>query len=177
MDHGLKQRLIGATVLVSLAVIFVPMLVGEDPQRSQEIDLDIPPFPEKIESKILPLPEQAPEELAQVEIKSDAEAVITAPTPAPKASVEPTPSPKPTASNSFAVQVGSFSSQSNADGFSKTLQKSGYKAFVDRASVDGKTTYKVLVGPEVSKEKAAQISEQLKKEQQVTSTWVVPYPG
>jgi len=31
MDDGLKRRLIGATVLVSLVVIFVPMLLQREP--------------------------------------------------------------------------------------------------------------------------------------------------
>lgn len=48
MDDGLKRRLIGATVLVSLVVIFVPMLLenagqqGEAPQIS-----NIPPLPDR----------------------------------------------------------------------------------------------------------------------------------
>ena len=46
MDPALKQRLIGATVLVVLAVIFVPMLVEDTPRSDAEaIDLTIPPQP------------------------------------------------------------------------------------------------------------------------------------
>ena len=41
MDEGLKKRLIGAAVLASLAVIFVPMLFEEPPARPPPL----PPLP------------------------------------------------------------------------------------------------------------------------------------
>lgn len=58
MDAALKQRLIGAAVLVALAVIFLPMLVdGPDPQSNpSSVPLDIPPAPERdFETRELPL--------------------------------------------------------------------------------------------------------------------------
>ncbi|MGB5494691.1 MAG: argininosuccinate synthase, partial [Sedimenticolaceae bacterium] len=42
MDDGLKRRLIGAAVLASLAVIFVPMLFEEPPVRPPPL----PPLPQ-----------------------------------------------------------------------------------------------------------------------------------
>lgn len=57
MDPALKQRLIGATVLVVLAVIFVPMLVEDAPRSDAEaIDLTIPPQPgQAFETQVVPL--------------------------------------------------------------------------------------------------------------------------
>jgi DedD protein len=57
MDPALKQRLIGATVLVVLAVIFVPMLVDDAPRGDSEaIDLTIPPQPSQaFETQVVPL--------------------------------------------------------------------------------------------------------------------------
>jgi DedD protein len=58
MDAALKQRLIGAAVLVALAVIFLPMLVdGPDPQSNpSSVPLEIPPAPERdFETRELPL--------------------------------------------------------------------------------------------------------------------------
>lgn len=37
MDEKLKQRLVGATVLVSLAVIFVPMILGPSPESEEPV--------------------------------------------------------------------------------------------------------------------------------------------
>jgi cell division septation protein DedD len=66
MDTGLKQRLIGAAVLVALAVIFLPMLVkGPAPDSgAADVSLDIPKGPEgEIETRDLPLvrPGEVPE--------------------------------------------------------------------------------------------------------------------
>jgi DedD protein len=58
MDKMLKQRLIGATILIALAVIFVPMLFEEpDPMDSaQEFTMDIPSPPsDRGEIRRLPL--------------------------------------------------------------------------------------------------------------------------
>lgn len=47
MDKMLKQRLIGATILIALAVIFVPMLFEEPASldNEQEFSMDVPPPP------------------------------------------------------------------------------------------------------------------------------------
>ena len=49
MDSALKQRLIGAAVLIALAIIFVPMFFsGSAPvQPSDTVNLEIPPPPER----------------------------------------------------------------------------------------------------------------------------------
>src|SRR6478752_5572 len=56
MDSGLKQRLLGAAVLVALAIIFVPMFLGNAPPKADSAiqNLDIPPLPErKFETRTL----------------------------------------------------------------------------------------------------------------------------
>ena len=58
MESGLKQRLIGAAVLVALAVIFLPMLLDTPaPQRgAEDVRLDLPtPPPADFETRELPL--------------------------------------------------------------------------------------------------------------------------
>lgn len=49
MDHSVKQRLLGAAVLIALAIIFVPMLLtGPGPKRSSETaNLQAPPTPDR----------------------------------------------------------------------------------------------------------------------------------
>jgi len=62
MDQQLKQRLIGAIIIVSLVVIFVPMLF-EDRQGDQDTAGadDIPALPKEIEAKSIELPKSASE--------------------------------------------------------------------------------------------------------------------
>jgi len=57
MDPALKQRLIGASVLVVLAVIFVPMLIDSTPRSDSEaIDLSMPVAPnQNFETQVVPL--------------------------------------------------------------------------------------------------------------------------
>jgi len=58
MDTGLKQRLIGAAVLVALAVIFLPMLVkGPAPDSGvSDVSLNMPDSPDgEVETRDLPL--------------------------------------------------------------------------------------------------------------------------
>ena len=114
MDSALKQRLLGAAVLIALAIIFVPMFLGNAPPKqdsSTTVNLDMPPAPErKFETRTLPVetPSTAP---APVPAAADSNKVATVDTHAPartdahpedgaKAStaapVKPEPKPAPT---------------------------------------------------------------------------------
>lgn len=58
MEPALKQRLLGAIVLIALAIIFVPMfLSGNGPNHeSGTVDLEIPPPPSReFETRVLPV--------------------------------------------------------------------------------------------------------------------------
>jgi len=58
MEFALKQRLLGAAVLIALAIIFVPMFLGNSPPKETSTiqNLDIPPVPErKFETRTLPV--------------------------------------------------------------------------------------------------------------------------
>ena len=67
MDSQLRIRLIGAAVLIGLAVIFLPMVLdkntSEPPVPNEEISLDIPvpgSDPDGFQTRTLPINEQAP---------------------------------------------------------------------------------------------------------------------
>ena len=50
MDSALKQRLLGAAVLIALAIIFVPMFFSGTPPKTDGTttqSLNIPPAPER----------------------------------------------------------------------------------------------------------------------------------
>lgn len=86
MDPALKQRLIGAAVLVALAVIFLPMMLGgpaPDAQQGSDVPLSIPAAPDRpLTTREIPLglPPAAP----------DGDGAATAPAgPADAAGVDP----------------------------------------------------------------------------------------
>ena len=88
MDTGLKQRLIGAAVLVALAVIFLPMLVkGPAPDSGvSDVKIDMPDSPDgAVETRELPLvmPGEVP--------KGGAVGMDTTPVDRPSAATAPPP--------------------------------------------------------------------------------------
>jgi DedD protein len=63
VDSALKQRLLGAAVLIALAVIFVPMFLSNAPpkQDNATVNLDVPSPPErKFETRTLPVEAPSP---------------------------------------------------------------------------------------------------------------------
>ncbi|GAB3744040.1 SPOR domain-containing protein [Lysobacter olei] len=156
MEPALKQRLIGATVLVALAVIFLPMLIkGPAPESGvSDVPLQLPDTPEGgYETRELPLVspgqpaaggalgmETAPDKLPNV----DADAAVAA-------STDSGMMPPPTAGGSHAVTFGSYATSADAERVVAALTASqlpGYQESVKTAS--GRTLFRVLIGPYTS---------------------------
>lgn len=56
MDSSLKQRLLGAVVLIALAIIFVPMFLSSSPPKSPTETVTLPVPPERsFETRVLPV--------------------------------------------------------------------------------------------------------------------------
>ena len=171
MEQPLKQRLIGAIILISLAIIFVPMLIGNKPNESQSISIEIPEPPKDIDSLIPTLPEQERDMLAEVSISKDTGVKISKQTilvmPPLKLAEE---------LNAWVVQVGSFSERKNADALSAKLKLAGFTTFVEQIVGDNAEVYRVRVGPELGKEKADAMKSKLQKELKLVKAIVVKYP-
>lgn len=56
MDDGLKQRLVGAIVLVAIAVLFLPSLFNRDSRRVVDLSSEIPSGP-PVTTRLLEVPE------------------------------------------------------------------------------------------------------------------------
>jgi len=178
MDEGLKQRIIGALVLVVAAVVFLPMLLsGQD--ETVEVVVDVPEEPYLDQQPIAPaepvvLPETPevpaiPEPTAAGSTVTEQPPMVTASEPEP--TVEPEPAqaaqtsepakPAPAAAGDWVIQLGSFSSSSNAEGLSQTLRTQGYNAYTHSATVQGKTITRVYVGPLASRDAANRLRDEL----------------
>ncbi|WP_417694782.1 Cell division protein DedD [Pseudomonas sp. E141] len=96
LDKAYKQRMVGALVLVALAVIFLPMLFSrQDEQRQVTVDAPAAPqapsiAPVQVEPVVVPEPEALPQE----PVPSDEE---LAEQPAPSLPIEPAPAAPATA--------------------------------------------------------------------------------
>jgi len=188
MDVLLKQRLVGAIVLVALGVIFVPMIL-EGPNRTLVPEMAALPEPEEpvasapLES--FPVPGAIPAEPDVSVVQADSapldepeQPVAAVPAdagskPAGKTVTEPEPLepvPEPVAAapekenkparpallGSWVVQMGSFSTERNALRLRDKLRKSGYVTQVEKAVVNGKSRFRVRVGPFLERSDAEQ---------------------
>jgi len=146
MDEGLKKRLIGAAVLASLAVIFVPMLFEEPPARAP----DLPPLPEA------PPQRDFASEMLREEVPAITPLVPrqTEDIESPEAPAAEAPQPR-TGLSAWVVQVGSFSSRENADQLVARLREADLPT-PDPELVDirGKRYYRVKVGPVIERSEA-----------------------
>ncbi|MCS4066580.1 SPOR domain-containing protein [Pseudomonas putida] len=94
LDKGMKQRMVGALVLVALAVIFLPMLfTREDEMRQVHVEAPqapaMPSLPEvKVDPVAVPEPQVIPEEPQQPPVVVDES---TAPAATPSQPITPSP--------------------------------------------------------------------------------------
>ncbi|MFO7703679.1 MAG: SPOR domain-containing protein [Halopseudomonas sp.] len=186
MDSKLKQRLIGALVLIIAAVVFLPMLLtGQD--ETVSVEVEVPEQPEMSSEPIapaapiellapepvmeIPQPEEIP--LPVADSVTEAPAAVTPPEPTaaaepvtPPATAAPAPEPAPapapaTTQGDWVIQLGSFSAAANADGFKQTLLEQGYNAYTVTANAGGKDVTRVFVGPLLDRESANRLRDEL----------------
>lgn len=179
MDTPIKQRLIGLSVLVALAAIFLPMILdGSGRQGHVRVDMDIPPEPVfPAPERLPPLPVEpepsattepaapAPEVKPEPERPQRREAVVrTAPDTKTESAAPVTPV-EPAVAGGWAVQVGSFSEQPRARSLKEQLKQAGFDAFVEPFSAGEGTVYRVKVGPVAERSAAEALGERLEREQ------------
>ncbi|WCR44480.1 SPOR domain-containing protein [Stutzerimonas stutzeri] len=189
LDKGLLQRMVGALVLIAIAVIFVPMLFNrQDDLRHVMVDApSIPAAPvvADIEMQPVEVPEakSAPEGFEIIEEAGDATAATAedpvpapveplapaapAPAPAPAAPAEPQ-KPEPRLDNnnlpvSWSIQLASLSNRASAESLQQTLRSQGYNAYIRTA--DGMN--RVFVGPLVERSEANRLRDVLQRQQKL----------
>lgn len=174
-ENKLKQRIVGAIVLVALAVIFIPMLLSGDKEQGMPIfGTNIPPKPEtvsRVKTLEIESPQQPPVEekvirapVDEHNLKSarpETENKTAAQKPETASKEQQAVTSKPTDSKAWAVQVGSFSNPDNALGLRDKLRKQGYPAFVEQVKTSKGEVYRVRVGPEVRRNKAEALHKEL----------------
>ena len=193
LDKVFKQRMIGALVLIALAVIFLPMLFSrQDEMRQVRVDPPAAPqAPLVPEVKVEPVPVPEPQVLPQEPVPSDEElaqpsmpiAPAPAPTPAkPAVAAKPAaPAPAPAVAAapakpdttprvdpnglpvSWSIQLASLSNRAGADNLQKSLRSQGFNAYV--RSADGKN--RVFVGPLVERAEAERLRDVINRQQKL----------
>jgi DedD protein len=192
MERALKERIIGAAVLVVVVVLVVPVFL-DGPPDSGEIVSERVPLPgqadQQVKTQILELDRTVPvpansgqAQPAQVVVVQEATspapaAAQTESKPVPKPVPNPIPEPvdekpvekkpEPAATSSstgmWAVQLGSFGNQENAERLAADLRKQGFAAFLSQLSTDSGQLHRVRVGPQKDRQSAEAMAERLEK--------------
>ncbi|RFA30888.1 hypothetical protein CAI21_02595 [Alkalilimnicola ehrlichii] len=191
MQQRLKQRLIGAAVLVALAVIFLPMLLtGPSDRHTMDVPIEIPQRPQMTEVPGIPEPAdieqlaerqpsappvERPSQTASAPAGQGEEAseepaeleVVEVEPPAVAAAEETQSSPQAVDSDmaAWAIQVGSFGRESNAFGLRDRLREAGFSAYVEAPEAQGSRFYRVRVGPVVERDEADALKTRLQEEE------------
>jgi cell division septation protein DedD len=162
VDTALKQRLIGAIVLVALAVIFLPMLVkGPAPSSGvADVPLEAPAAPAngEFETRELPLvtPGDAPAggALGMRGAASAPAAVQDNPDAADLANPSSAPSAPEVAAGNYAVNFGAYATSADADAVLARLKQAQLPGFSEKTQINGRPAWRVRVGPYVDQAQA-----------------------
>lgn len=160
MEPALKQRLVGAAVLVALAVIFLPMLIkGPAPESGVgDVPLDVPPAPTgEFETRELPLlpSRDATPAAGEGDAAAATGSLPTVDTAAERESGDSDSAatgqsemfPAPTAGGGYAVTFGSYGSQADAQRVVDALLASQLAGYQEPETRGERTLHRVLIGP------------------------------
>ncbi|WP_028839599.1 SPOR domain-containing protein [Thermomonas fusca] len=146
MDTSLKQRLVGAAVLVALAVIFLPLLVkGPAPDSGvSDVSLRVPPEPKAPDGTVTQdLPLVAPAAAPTGGVSGMPDAMPAAPE-APAADAAPLAA---VAAGDFAVSFGSYASSTDADKVIAALTAAGLPGYREAVALGDRQAQRVRIGP------------------------------
>ncbi len=201
MEQKLKERLVGATVLVAIAVIFIPIILSDSPETETISGSNIPEKPEtSFNSRIIPVIEDDAKTISntiepmnielknigseKVQEKNKQDIVVEKVVSENEKISSKKEAVKKEVQNdvkvdvglsAWIVQLGSFTDEENAESLNEKLRKAGYPAFVEPLKKDGKMSYRVRVGPEIKRSEADFLLKRLKERMKLDGI-VVSYP-
>ena len=186
MERALKERIIGAIVLVVFVVLVVPIFLDGPPQDGEIVsERVLLPGQEDQNIKTVILDRERTEPLPvankteDVAVEKEVEPEPEPQKPEPKtveqkqpARVEPKPVSEPqkpavqaaaSSSGMWAVQLGSFSNKANAEKLAADLRKQGYAAFLSQLKTSSGQLHRVRIGPQKDRESADAMAAKLLK--------------
>ena len=183
MDRRLKERLVGASVLVVATIVVVPLFLNGPAHHKRSADngtvVESVSLP-AVENRTTVIQLDAPSPTAPArrsppasadtsrqqaaQVKEEKTLPPAPASPAAKAAAQAVKTPPPVAAtdSGWAVQVGSFSSEKNARGLAEDLRGQKYSAFHVRKNIDGRILYRVLIGPERDRGRADALASRLR---------------
>ena len=147
MDVQLQQRIVGAIVLVTLGVIFIPALLDGSGYKTRQVqDIKVkekPAFPPVSQKSVKPVatPLEKSKKSQLVAVKSTDKSASGKTSESSKKDKKPI--------KSFALQIGTFDDDSKAIVLRDKMRKAGYTTFIRESKAKGSTSYKVRIRPEL----------------------------
>ena len=159
MDTKLKQRLTGAVLLTSLAIILLPLLLNGTEGERASIATDIP-APPNIDLEDITV-QDVMRKIEQMEKVSEARL--------PKEVVDETnyeAAPdyrldKNQLPVNWSLQLGSFQKEDNAKRLRAQLRDQNYRSYILHANTNDGEIYRVFVGPSSSKETLVEMNQEI----------------
>jgi DedD protein len=164
MDSRLKERLIGAAVLVALGVWLIPWLLdgGVRTPESALPTLELP-----AEADATPVRAQTIR-LSQGRATTTAPAQTAGVTDTPAATnvsadpaAERAPHPESHTAGQWSVQLGSFGDAANAERLASRVDAFGHEAAVSDVKASGKVMHRVRLGPYATRGEAEAVKSSL----------------
>jgi DedD protein len=168
-----RRRLVGAIALVLFVIVFLPMVLDNEPrQMSQDISINIPALPEEnsaVSASSEPLRFKPVEPSAAIESASPAaqpkpRQQVRAPS-RPRVADKPVTRTKSASvkNEGFIVQLGAFSNSENATRLAGIVRESKFKAYTEVVSTTQGDRTRVRVGPYATRSAAEEARERLKR--------------
>lgn len=196
MDNLVKQRLVGALILVALGVVFWPIIFVARDGDTRELRVAVPEAP-PVDLSPLPAPDSAALRRAPL-AQAQAQGAEQGPAPEPMDSAPPLPAPLPALPAradtqapasleqaretlqapaidadglpiAYALQVATIGERERAETLRDELLKAGYKGYLQRLRRDERTLYRVLVGPRYQRDDLAPVKEAVDRTWRVES--------
>ncbi|TVP93005.1 MAG: SPOR domain-containing protein [Thioalkalivibrio sp.] len=181
MEPPVRYRMVGAVVLIFLAVLFLPWLFdGAGYEAMQGLERPIPDRPVFVEPHTPPAPVPELRSDPVGEGADDAASVaqvpeVSPPEPVPEASGRAATAGATAPRVGWSVQVGSFGREANARDEVQRLREAGFTAFVERGRANDRDVWRVKVGPRAERDEALRLRDDLQRRMDVTGI-VVAHP-
>ena len=184
---NLKQRIVGAIVLVSLGVIILPLLLNGGTHLDRGISrTNIPPKP-KVLNKPLPkipvikkMPEAQPISNKPL-LHSAKDIIVEVNQPVQKTKITPPKYKKMSKPSSakvdtaYTLQLASFSKKSNAITLRDKLRKKGFKAYAESIRTSKGKVYRLRVGPYLNYEQISSAQKKIEKAFKLKNSVIIKY--
>ncbi|HUF19821.1 MAG TPA: SPOR domain-containing protein [Burkholderiales bacterium] len=164
-----RRRLVGVIALVLVVVVFLPMILDNEPKPlSEDIAINIPPILQPDAAAPLPAPEPPPPPPRVTEPPAPPPASAPAPRTETRTQTQTQtqtvrPAPGPTAAREgYVVQLGAFSNPANARQLLEKLRENRFSAYAEVVSTPNGERTRVRVGPYPSRDTAEQARERLR---------------